>query len=75
MTVDDFLLPCTLAHRSSIPMGAINFYMQERFFTLADTITPIFTLQTKVWPRANRAMVTSNQTVLTEVCANRNRVN
>ena len=28
---------CALAHMSSIPMGAINFYMQERFFTLADT--------------------------------------
>ena len=25
------LLPCTLAHKSSIPMGAINFYMQEQF--------------------------------------------
>ena len=28
---------CALAHTSSIPMGARNFYMQERFFTLADT--------------------------------------
>ena len=26
-----------LAHTSSIPMGAINFNMQECFFTLADT--------------------------------------
>ena len=25
------LLPCTLIHTSSIPMDAINFYMQERF--------------------------------------------
>ena len=25
------LLPCTLTHRSSIPMGAINFHMQEHF--------------------------------------------
>ena len=25
------LLPCTLTHTSSIPMGAINFYMQECF--------------------------------------------
>ena len=25
------LLPCTLPHKSSINMGAINFYMQERF--------------------------------------------
>ena len=28
---------CTLAYMSSIIMGEINFYMQERFFTLADT--------------------------------------
>ena len=28
---------CTLAHTSSIPMGAINFYMLEHFFALADT--------------------------------------
>ena len=69
------LLPCTLAHTSSIPMGAINFYMQEHFFTLADVITPIFTMLTKVWPRANRAMVKNDSTVLTEVCANQNRVN
>ena len=25
------LLPCALPHTSSIPMGAINFYMQEHF--------------------------------------------
>ena len=32
------LLPCTLPHTSSIPMGAINFYMQECFLhLLADT--------------------------------------
>ena len=28
---------CALTHTSSIPMGAINFYMQECFFTLTDT--------------------------------------
>ena len=28
---------CALAHISSTPMGAINFYIQERFFTLTDT--------------------------------------
>ena len=28
------LLPCTLAHMSSIPVGAINFYMQEHFLHL-----------------------------------------
>ena len=31
------LLPCSLAHMSSIPMVAINFYIQECFFTLTDT--------------------------------------
>ena len=30
---------------------------------------------TEVLPRANRAMVTNNSTVLTEVSANRNRAN
>ena len=24
---------CALAHTSSIPMGALNFYLQERFYT------------------------------------------
>ena len=32
-------------------------------------------MQTEVLPRANRAMVTNNSTVLTEVSANRNRAN
>ena len=31
------LLTCTLPQKSSVPMGAINFYMQEHIFTLADT--------------------------------------
>ena len=57
-------LQCTLAHTSSIPMGAINFYMQEHFFTLTDTIPPIFTVITEVWPYANRAVVTNNLTVI-----------
>ena len=39
-------------------------------------ITPIFTVLTEVWPvRANRAMVTNNYTVLSEVGANQNRDN
>ena len=39
------LLPCTPAHMSSIPMGAVNFYMQECFFTLADvTFIPMFAM-------------------------------
>ena len=62
-------------YTSSIPMGAISFYMQEHFFTLADTITPIFTMITEVWPCANQAMFTNNYTVLTEVRANQNHVN
>ena len=50
------LLPCILAHKSSIPMGALKFYMQQHFlhslirlhqFFL---ITPILTLLTEVWP-------------------------
>ena len=92
---------CALDHISSIPMGAINFYMQEHFlhsliwllypclwciylqefctlprtssipmgdkfldartfFTLADTVSPTFTVLTEVWPHANRPMVTNN---------------
>ena len=54
------LLPCTLARTSSIPMDAINFYMRQHFFTLADTIAPIFTVLTEAWPHAYRAMVTNN---------------
>ena len=100
---------CALTHTSSIPMSAINFYMQERFlhslipllfpwvqcqslkpvlgqcsqtvfvkvndfialythsfFTLTDKIAPLFTVLTKVWPHANRAVVTNNSTVITE---------
>ena len=71
------LLPCTLAHMSSIPMGARNFYMKEHFLHLLPLrshqflpIAPILTVLTKVGPRANRAMVTNNLTVLTEVSTN-----
>ena len=38
-------------------------------------IAPIFTMLTEVWPHANRAMITNNKSVLTEVHANQNRVN
>ena len=135
-------LPCTLSHMSSIQMDAINFYVQEgfftltdttsipmlihlrfpwvqcqssnpvlsqcsqssfvtvdafialytrsyvfcfhgcnkflharTFFTLADTIAPIFTSITEVWHLANRAVFTNNSTVITKVCANWNRAN
>ena len=76
------LLPCTLTHTSSILMGAINFYMQEHFLHSLLTrsrqflpIAPILTMLTKVWPRANWAMVTNNLTVLTKVSANQNHAN
>ena len=66
------LLPCTFTHMFSIPMGAMYLNMQERFFTLTDTILYslwilIFTVITEVWPRANRAAVTNNSTVIIEV--------
>ena len=68
---------CTLARTSSIPMGAVNFYMQEHFLhSLIRLITPIFPDLTNFYranrsfARANRAMVTNNLTVLTEVSAN-----
>ena len=57
---------CTLAGMSSIPICAKIFYMQEHFFTLTDTIPPIFSVITKVWPHANRAVVTNNSTVIIE---------
>ena len=73
------LLLCTLTDTSSIPMGAINFYMKEHFLPSllirSHTIAPILTMLTEVWPRANRAMVTNNSTVLTEVSANQNGAN
>ena len=64
------LLPCTLTQTSSIHMGAINLYLQEHFLhslIRPDLITPIFTVITKVWPRANQAVVTNNSTMIIEV--------
>ena len=55
--------------------GCNKFLHARTFFTLSDSITPIFTMLTKVWPHANLAMVTNNSTVLTEIHANRNSVN
>ena len=40
--------------------GCNKFLHARTFFTLDDTITPIFTVITEVWPCANRAMVTNN---------------
>ena len=95
---------CTLAHMSSIPMGAMSeletclsqcsqtsfvtvddfialythlyvfyshgcnkFLHARTFFTLADTIAPIFMVITQVRPRANQAVVTNNSTVIIKV--------
>ena len=59
VTVDDFvaLFTCSYVFYSH---GCNEFLHARTFFTLADTITPIFTMLTEVWPRANRAMVTNN---------------
>ena len=74
VTVYDFI---SLYTRSYIfyPHGCNKFLHARTFFTLADTIAPIFTVLTQVWPRANWAMVTNNVTMLTEVHANQNRIN
>ena len=55
--------------------GCNKFLNAITFFTLTDTIAPIFTVITEVWRRANRAVVTNNSTVITKVRANQNRVN
>ena len=75
VTVDDFIALYTCSdifysHRCN------KFSHARTFFTLADadTITPIFTVLTKVWRRANQAIFTNNKTVLTKVRANRNHV-
>ena len=62
----------TLAHTSSIPIGAMYLYMQERFLhslipLLFPLRAPTFTMKSKVWPCANRAMVRKNLTVIIEV--------
>ena len=54
-----------------IPMGVM--YLHARTFcTYSDTIlyplrAPMFTVITEVWPRANRAVVRNNLTVIIEV--------
>ena len=61
----------TLAHMTSIPVGVMHLHART-FCTLSDTIlyplrVPIFTVITEVWPRANRAVVTNNLTMIIEV--------
>ena len=74
VAVDDFIALYTPSY-VFYSHGCNKFLHSRTIFTLADTIAPIFTMLTDVWPRANRAMVANNWTVLTEVRANRNRVN
>ena len=62
----------TLAHTSSVPIGAMYLYMQERFLhslipLLFPLQAPTFTMKSKVWPCANRAMVRKNLTMIIEV--------
>ena len=57
---------CTLSY-VFYSHGCNKFLHERIFFTLADTITPIFTVITKVWPCANRAVVTNNLIVIIEV--------
>ena len=49
-----------------------EFSQAGRIFTLP---APVYTMLSEVWRDANRAMVTNNLIVLTEVCANQNHVN
>ena len=59
VTVDDFIALYT--HLYIFYSHWCNKFLHARtFFTLVDTIAPIFTVLTDVWPRANRAMVTNN---------------
>ena len=59
VTVDDFIALCT--HSYVFYFHGCNKFLHARtFLAHADTITPIFTLLTEVWPCANRAMVTNN---------------
>ena len=81
VTVDDFIALYTHSY-VFYSIGAKNLYMQEHFLHSLLIrphqflpIAPILTMLTEVWPHANRAMVTKNSTVLTEVSANRNRAN
>ena len=69
VTADDFI---ALYTRSYVfySHGCNKFLYARTFFTLADTIAPIFTVLSEVWPHANPAMVTNNSSVLTEVRVN-----
>ena len=66
VTVDDFI---ALYTRSCVfySHGCNKFLHARTFFTLADTIPPIFRVITEVWPCPNQAMVTNNSTMIIEV--------
>ena len=75
VTVDDFIALYTASY-IFYSHGCNKFLHARTIFKLAaDRITPILTVLTKVWPCANRAVVTDNSTILTKVSANRNRAN
>ena len=59
VTVDDFIAMYTCSF-IFYPHGCNKFLHARKIFTLADTIAPIFTLVSEVWPRANQARVTNN---------------
>ena len=75
VTVDDFIALYTCCSYVIYSHGCNVFIHARTFFTLADTITPIFTMITEVWPRANRAMVTNNFTVIIKIASNKSSVN
>ena len=56
VTVDDFIALYTCSH-VFYSHGCNKFLHARAFFTLADTIAPIFTMITDTWPHANRALV------------------
>ena len=59
VTVDYFIVLYTLSY-VFYSQGCNKFLHARIFFTFTDTIAPIFTMLTEVWPCANRAMVTNN---------------
>ena len=67
VTVDDFIALCTISY-IFYSHGCNKFLNVRTFFTLTDTITPIFTVITEVWQHANWAGVTNNSTMIIKSC-------
>ena len=63
VTVNVFIALYTLSY-VFYSHGCNVFILARTFFTLADTISPIYTMITKVWPRVNRGLVKNNLTVI-----------